>query len=208
MSYQTTLSLICSSGAAAYGCGGGTCWDSYACEGAIGTISQTEYGPEVPWVFDYGVGAVIYFTMPTCSWPPLNEGVITNLVIQAYGALVTQFGGLKISVSFDGGSTWHSVGNQGAPFDGNINISAYNVTLAQLSNIKVAIYIGNTGEAPYCCPDECENCNGSGHPLYGCVCPADTFAGGVQLVITSSSPLEFSIEPTIVVTEECCCVCA
>jgi len=204
MSYETVLSLICSNGTAAdvAGYAGG---DGYSRNGATGTIYQSLYGPLVPWVFDFGVGAVIYFTMPICSWPPLNEDIITNLALQTYGTLVTQFGGLKSSVSFDSGNTWHSIGVQGGPFNGNIDFSAYNVTLAELSNVMVAFYIGSTEVGPSGCGP---NCSGSSYPLYGCVCPPDTFTGGVQLVVTSSSPLEFAIEPTIVITEECCCVCA
>jgi len=204
MSYETTLSFICSSGAAAAippAAGG----DGYSCNGAMGTIYQSLYGPEVAWVYDFGVGAVIYFTMPTCSWPPLNEGVISSLAVQPYGNFVTQYGVLKASVSFDGGNTWHSVGTQGPPYNGAIDFSSYGITLAELSDIVVALYIGETGEGPSGCGP---NCSGSPFPLYGCVCPPDTFTGGVQLVLTSSSPLEFSIEPTIVITEECCCTCA
>ena len=200
MSYETILPLICTSGAAvdASGYAGG---DGYSCE--TGTIYQSLYGPLVPHVFENGCGAILYFGLP-CLWPPKNTSVITALALQPFGTLSTAFGDLKIGVSYDGGTTWHTVCIIDHPFSGDVVCTPFSITLDELSDVLVNVHIGETLVGPDGCGPDCA---GSPFPFYGCVCPPDTFIGGVELVITSSAELELPTEPTMVITEECCCVC-
>ena len=204
MSYETILPLICTSGSGVDlggGWGGG-----YSCE--PGTIWQNEYGPLVPHVFENGCCAIIYFGLP-CLWPPKNPSVITGIVIQPVGEFISQFGEIRFQVSYDGGTTWHSICDLAYTRSGDVSqeCSAFTLTLAELMNFVANAHILSTTIPPLNCGPAYPDCGGVS-VLYGCVCPADSFVGGFELIITSSAELELPTEPTMVIAEECCCVCS